>query len=329
MTRKIRTRTSLGCWLVVFTVTTLVAGNASAQEAYPARPVHVVVGATAGALDTMTRQLFGAVAKELAQSVVVENKPGAGQAVGYALVTKSKPDGYTLGVTTTSLMTNVPHMQKTNFDVLNDSVDIMAFCRYAQVLAVGAQTPWKTFEELLVWAKANPGKFRYAVSGPGVAMHIAMEQIAMQEGIQWIAIPFRGGGSDAVAAALGGHTEGVAQSPVETGEHIKAGKLRPLLVLTDSRVADFPEVPTILEKGYKFTATTYMSVYAPKGLPEPIRDKLEGALKRAMSDPAYVAAARTFQLEPVFMSGRDYSNYWRPKFDEMGKVVRALGLEAK
>jgi len=304
-------------------------GVASAQDAYPSRPIHVFVGATAGALDTMTRKLFAAVEKELGQPIVVENKPGAGQALSFGLVTKAKPDGYTLGVTTTSLLTNVPHMQKTTFDVFNDSVDVMAFCRYSQVLAVGAQTPWKTFDELIAWAKKNPGQFRYAVSGPGVAMHIAMEQIAMQEGIDWLAVPYRGGGGDAVAAALGGHTEGVAQSPLETGAHIKAGKLRPLLVLTDSRVPEMPDVPTILEKGYKFTATTYMSVFGPAGLPEPIRQKLEAALKKAMQDPEYIAAAQTFQLEPVFMGGKEYRKYWEPKYAEMGKVVRALKLEAK
>ena len=305
------------------------AAPAWAQEAYPDRPIHVIHGATAGALDTMTRSLFTAVAKELGQPVVIEAKPGAAQAVAFAYATKAKPDGYTLGVTTTSLLTNIPHMQNAPFNVMTDSVDIMAFCRYAQVLAVGADLPYKSFDELLAWAKKNPGKFRYAVSGVGVAMHVAMEQIAMQEGIEWTAVPFRGGGGDAVMAALGGHTEGVAQSPLETGEHIKSGKLRPILVLTESRVPDFPQVPTILEKGYKFTATTYMSVYGPRGLPEPIRQKLETALKKAMQDPAYLAAAATFQLDPVFMTGRDYAAYWRPKYDEMGKVVKALGLEAK
>lgn len=329
MKARIAALPSLGRRTFIFVAAASWIGIASAQEAYPNRPIHVIVGATAGALDTMTRRLFAAASKELGQPIVIENKPGAGQALGFGYVTKAKPDGYTLGVTTTSLLTNVPHMQKTAFDVLNDSVDIMVFCRYSQILAVGAQTPFRTFDELIAWAKQNPGKFRYAVSGPGVAMHIAMEQIAMKEGIQWTAIPYRGGGGDAVAAALGGHTEGVAQSPLETGEHIKAGKLRPLLVLTDSRVPDIPDTPTILEKGYTFTATTYMSVYAPKGLPEPVRQKLESALKRAIDDPDYIAAAKTFQLEPVFMSGADYSRHWRPKYEEMGQVVRALGLEAK
>jgi tripartite-type tricarboxylate transporter receptor subunit TctC len=94
-------------------------------------------------------------------------------------------------------------------------------------------------------------------------------------------------------------------------------------------VPDFPNVPTILEKGYKFTATTYMSVYGPKGLPEPIRQKLEDVLKRAMKDPAYLAAAAKFQLDPVFMTGKEYFAYWRPKYDEMGVVIKKLGLEAK
>ena len=302
---------------------------AMAQDAYPSRPIHVIVGATPGALDTMTRNLFKAAEKELGQPVVIENKPGAGQALAFGVVTQAKPDGYTLGVTTTSLLTNVPHMIKAQFNVLTDAVDIMAFCRYSQVLAVGAQTPWQSFDELIAWARKNPGKFNYATSGTGNAMHIAMEQIAMQEGIEWLAIPYRGGGGDAVTAALGGVTQGVAQSPLEVGAHVKAGKLRPLLILTDSRVADFPDVPTILEKGYKFTASTYMSVYAPKGLPEPIRQKLEEVLRRAVQDPAYLNGAKTFGLEPVYMGGKDYTEYWRPKYDEMKKVITKLGLEAK
>ncbi len=316
-------------WAAALSLAVLATSAAHGQEAYPTRPVHVIVGATAGALDTMTRNLFKAAEKELGQPIVVENKPGAGQALAFGVVTAAKPDGYTLGVTTTSLLTNVPHMMKAQFDVLSDAVDIMAFCRYAQVLAVGADTPWKTFDELIAWAKKNPGKFQYATSGTGNAMHIAMEQIAMQEGIEWTAIPYRGGGGDAVAAALGGITAGVAQSPLEVGAHVKSGKLRPLLILTDSRVADFPDVPTILEKGYKFTASTYMSVYAPRGLPEPIRQKLEDVLRRAAQDPDYLKGARTFGLEPVFIAGREYEAYWKPKHHEMKGVITKLGLQAK
>ncbi len=299
------------------------------QEPYPNKPIKMVHWATAGALDTMTRTLCSVAEKELGQPLVVESKPGGSGAVAFSFIFQSKPDGYNLGATTTSAYTNLPHMQKPPFNVLTDSTDIMAYCRYAQVLCVGAGTPWKTYEELLDWVRKNPGKFKYSVSGVGVAMHICMEQIAMQEGIKWTAVPFRGGGGEAVLAALGGHTEGVTQSPLETGAHIKVGKLRPLLVLTDARVAAFPEVPTILEKGYKFTATTYMSVYGPKGLPESIRQKLEDAFKKAVKDPSYVETAKKFQLDAVFMDGKEYTAYWKSKYEEMGTVIKALGLEAK
>jgi tripartite-type tricarboxylate transporter receptor subunit TctC len=309
----------------IFLVTALLTGNAVSQEPYPNRSVTVVVPWTAGMADTMTRTICNVAQKELGQPIIVENRPGAGGAVGVNHVLKSKPDGYTLGIASTTNYITYPHTQKLPYDVLTDITDIMAFCRYNQLLCVTADAPWNTFEDLIEYAKKNPGKFTYATPGLGSAQHICMEQIAMKEGIKWTAIPFKGGGA-AVLAALGGHTNGVTMSSIETSAHIKAGKLKLLLVLTDSRLSEFPNVPTILEKGYDFTATTYLSFYGPRGLAEPIRQRLEDVFKKAVEDPSFIEAAKKFQIEVVYMGGKAYSNYWRSKYDERGKVVKGLGL---
>jgi tripartite-type tricarboxylate transporter receptor subunit TctC len=306
----------------------LFVSHASSQEQYPTRPITMVVPYTAGMIDTMTRTICKVAEKELGEPIVVENRPGAAASIGMNYVLKSKPDGYTLGSTTTTSYITTPHTQKVPYNVLTDVTDIMAFCRYNQILCVRTDAPWKTYEELIDYAKKNPGKFKYATPGVGTAQHICIEQIAMKEGIKWTAIPFKGGG-EAVLATLGGHTDGVGMSSIETSAHIKAGKLRPLLVLTDSRLPDFPEIPTILEKGYHFTATTYVSVYGPLGLPESIRQRLEEVFKKVMSDPSFIEAARRFQIEIPYMSGKEYSAYWRSKYDERGKIIKGLGLEAK
>jgi tripartite-type tricarboxylate transporter receptor subunit TctC len=314
--------------IAIFLIMAVFIRNGVSQELYPNRPVTVVVPWSAGMADTMTRAICNVAEKELGQPIIVENRPGAGGAIGVNYVLKSKPDGYSLGIASTTNYITYPHTKKLPYDVLKDVTDIMVFCRYNQLLCVRADAPWNTYEELIEYAKKNPDKFTYATPGLGSGQHICMEQIAMEEGIKWTVIPFKGGGA-AVLACLGGHTNGVTMSSIETSAHIKAGKLKLLLVLTDSRLPDFPDIPTILEKGYDFTATTYLSLYGPRGLAEPIRQRLEDVFKKAVEDPSFTEVAKKFQIGTVYMSGKEYSDYWRSKYGERGKVIKLLGLAYK
>jgi len=306
----------------------LTVGSASAQESYPSRPITMVVWSTAGMGDTVTRVLCKNAEKELGQPILIETKPGAAGAIGINYVVQSKPDGYTIGMAVTSNYIVNPHIRKLSYDTLTAITDILAVCKYNFGLAVRADSPWNTYEDVVAYARANPGKFTYACAGVGVIQHITMERIAMKDGIKWQVVPFKSGG-EAVMACLGGHTDAVVQGSVDEVPHLKAGKLKMLLSIDGAKWPDAPNAPTILEKGYGFTAMSYITYLGPKGIPEPIRQKLEGAFKKAMEDRSFEEVMKQYNVQQTYMSGKEYSALWRSQYDEMGKVVKALGLVEK
>lgn len=314
--------------LEVLFIAILTIGFAWAQESYPNRPITMVVWSTAGMGDTVTRVLCKNAEKELGQPIIIETKPGAAGAIGINYVVQSKPDGYTLGMAVTSNYVINPHLRKLSYDTLTSITDVLAVVKYNFGLAVRTDAPWKAYEEVIAYAKKNPEKFTYACAGIGVTQHITMERIAMKEGIKWTAVPFKSGG-EAVIACLGGHTDAVVQGSIDQVPHIKAGKLRMLLSLDGSRWPDVPNAPTITEKGYNFTAMSYISYLGPKGIPEPIRQRLENVFKKAMEDPSFTEVMNQFNVQSTFMSGKEYSALWRSQYDEMGKVVKILGLVEK
>jgi tripartite-type tricarboxylate transporter receptor subunit TctC len=301
---------------------------ALAQESYPNRPITMVVWSTAGMGDTVTRVLCKNAEKELGQSIIIETKPGAAGAIGINHVVQSKPDGYTLGMAVTSNYIVNPHIRKLSYDTLTSITDILAVCKYNFGFAVKADSPWNTFEDIIAYARKNPGKFTYACAGVGVTQHICMERMAMKDGIKWTVVPFKSGG-ESVMACLGGHTDSVVQGSIDVVPHIKAGKLKMLLSVDGSKWPDAPNVPTILEKGYGFSAMSYISYLGPKGIPDPIRQKLEDAFKKAMEDRSFEEVMKQFNVQSTFMSGKEYSTLWRSQYDEMGKVVKTLGLVEK
>lgn len=169
-------------------------GAGFSQEAYPNKPVTVIVTFGAGMMDTITRTICKAAEKEFGQPFVIENKPGGGGSIGMVYVLKSKPNGYTIGVTGTTNFLVTPHLQNLPFNILTDTTDIIAVGKYNFLLAVQVDAPWKTFDDLIAYAKMNPGKFSYAGAGVALAQHICMERIALKEKIKWNAVPFKGGG---------------------------------------------------------------------------------------------------------------------------------------
>jgi len=311
--------------LQILFIAIVAVGFVWAAGPYPNRPITMVVWSTSGMGDTVTRVLCMNAEKALGQPVIIETKPGAAGAIAISYVAQSKPDGYTLGMAVTSNYTINPHLRKLSYDTRTSITDILAVCKYNFGLAVRADLPWKTYEDVIAYARKNPEKFTYACAGIGVSQHICMERIAMKEGIKWTAVPFKSGG-EAVIACIGGHTDAVIQGSVDQVPHIKSGKLRMLLSLDGSRWPDVPNAPTITEKGYNFTAMSYISYLGPKGIPEPIRQKLENAFKKAMESPSYTEVMKQFNVQSAFMSGKEYSTLWRSQYDEMGKIVKILGL---
>lgn len=300
-----------------------------AQE-FPTKPITLIIRSGAGgSADVMARLIAKAAEKELGQAIVCENRPGAGGVLGTAYVLKSKPDGYTIGVTSTNAFINSPHMEQVPYDPLTDSTDIMAFLKTTHALVVRTDAPWKNFEEVVAYARQNPGMFIYANGGGvGSTQHIVMERIAMKEGIKWSMVPFKSG-TESVLACLGGHVNAVAASgPADVVPHIAAGKLRLLLALNDNRWQIAPNIPTVQEK-YGFYGMSCQGIYGPRGIPENIREKLQNGFKNAMNDPSFIEGAKALQMVVVYMSGKDYEKWWKSQYEVMGKTIRDLGLGKK
>ncbi len=297
-----------------------------AQAPYPNRPITMVVVWGPGMADTMVRAVCKAAEKKMGQPIIVENKPGAGGALGTNYVVKAEPDGYTMGVTATSVLSIIPHMRNLPFNPLTDVNDVCALYKYNHGLAVRADAPWKTLEDVIAYARKNPGKFTYANAGVGSTQHLIMEMIAIKEGIKWTMVPYKSGG-DSTMACLGGHADAVTMGSVDLLPHIKAGKLRLLVSLNDFRWAPVPDVPNLLEKKYGFYALNFNTIVAPKGVPEPIRQKVEGVFKEVLKDPSLLEFAQKFGVELFFVSGKDYSALWREKYTERGKIIKTLGIK--
>ncbi len=298
------------------------------EEKYPSRPITMVVWSTAGMGDTVTRTICQAVEKDLGQPVVIETKPGAAGAIAINQALKAKPDGYTLCMTVTSNYLVAPHIRDVGYDVRKDVADIATVCKYNFGLAVRADSPFRTYEDVLKYAKENPGKFTYACAGVGVTQHITMEMIAAKEGIKWTQVPFKSGG-ESVIACLGGHTDGVVQGSVDMVPQIKAGKLRMLLSVDGDKWPDVPDAPTMKEKGYDFYAMSYIAYITRSGAPEPILKKLRDSFKKAVETPTFKEVLAQYNVPAVYMPGEEYQKLWKANYDSMGEVIKKLGLAQK
>ncbi len=315
--------------IVIFLILGLCVGNCISQEPFPSRPITMVCTYGAGGfIDNFSRALARIAEKELGQPIINENKPGAMGTVGTAYVVRSKPDGYTIGITSTSCYIVAPHMRKLPYDTFTDLVDITTFTKMDTGLIVRADAPWKTYQEVLHFARQNPGKFTYACSGIGTIPNITMERIAIKEGIKWTVVPFKAAG-EATLSTLGGHTNAVTQGPPDTLSHIKAGKLKMLLALDKTRWPELPDVPSMSDKGYNFSAWAIFTVFGPKGLPEPIRQKLEDVFNRAKKHSSYIELQKKFGARESDMGGAEHSKFIKAEYEAMGKIVKTLGLEEK
>jgi tripartite-type tricarboxylate transporter receptor subunit TctC len=313
---------------VMFIITVSFVMESIAQSPYPNGPVTMVVVWGPGMADTMVRAICQVAEKKLGQPIIVENKPGAAGALGTNYVVKAEPDGYTIGVTATSVMSIIPHIRKLPFNPLTDATDICSLYKFNHGLAVRSDAPWKTYEDVIAYARKNPEKFTYANPGVGSTQHLIMEMIAMKEGIKWTMVPYKSGG-DSMLACLGGHANACTLGSVDLLPQIKAEKLRLLLSLNDFRWPLVPDVPNILEKGYDFYAFNFNTIVGPKGIPEHIRQKLENVFKDSLKDPSLIEFSNKFGVEIKFMEGKEYSKLWRSKYSEREKIIKGLRLRGE
>lgn len=303
-------------------------GAASAAD-YPARPITLIVPfPPGGGSDAHMRVLADLASKHLGQPIVIENKGGAAGTLGPAtMAATAKPDGYTISQMPATLY-RLPFIQRTSFDPKKDFTYIIQLTGYAFGVAVKADAPWKTWKEFLDYAKANPGKVSYSSSGSGGSLHVTMEQIAKQQGIQWVHVPYKGGGEQN-AALLGGHTTAAAASTGTFGPLVDAGELRLLVVWTPERLKRFPDVPTLREEGIDMVTTSPYGIGGPKGMDPAVVKTLHDAFRKAMQDPVHDELIAKLSFIDDYLDSEAYEKFAMQLIDHEKAVVEELGLAKK
>lgn len=272
----------------VLAAVTLLGGVPAAQaagEAWPARPIRMIVPYPVGGVaDSTSRLLSDRLRVELGQSVVVENRPGGGATMGIDQMARSAPDGYTVAFTAVSPLTLVPHLQKVPYDAAKDVIPVAQVMYSPIYLVTAASYEARSFAELIADAKARPGELNFATSGIGSVGQIMLEQIAHKASVRFNHIPYKGGAQVATDAA-GGQFDVFTTNPNPTVNSLLAqGKLRVLAVAAPERLPSFPDVPTLLELGHpEANLASVFGVVAPAGTPAPIVERLNGAINRILA----------------------------------------------
>jgi tripartite-type tricarboxylate transporter receptor subunit TctC len=305
-----------------------VASSASAQDAYPSKPISMIVPFPPGGVaDIVARPSAEAMARYLKQPVVIENKAGAGGGIGMQYVARAKPDGYTILLALSSIsilpeadkVTGRPQMFQ-----LNQFVPIARLTADPTVLAVRAESPWKTVQDFVADAKKRPGAITYGSSGNYGTMHMPMEMFAQSAGIKLLHVPYTGAGP-AVVGLLGGNVDALATGPSTVIQHVKAGKLRVLAGWGDKRLASLPEVPTLKESGFDAVFFQWAAVFAPAGTPQLIVVKLREAAHAAANDPAFVGALATVQTPVQYLDAPEMQKFWEADARTLAEAVQRVG----
>jgi tripartite-type tricarboxylate transporter receptor subunit TctC len=310
---------------LVASVLAVLAPSLSLAQAYPEKPVTLVVPWPAGgSTDVVMRTIAEAASKHLGQSIIIDNKPGASGTLGPAIMAaNAKPDGYTIAQMPITVM-RLPLMQKTTWDAVNDFTYIAHLTGYTFGITTKADGEFKTWQDVVTFAKANPGKVTYATPGAGTSLHIGMEQIAAAAGIRMTHVPFKGG-AETNAAVLGGHTTLQADS---TGWKplVDGGQLRLLAIWTSARSKNWPDTPTLKELGYPFVFDSPFGVAGPKGMDAAIVAKLHDAFKKAVEDQGVIATMAKYDMVPRYMDPATYRRFVDEIISSEKAALEKIGL---
>lgn len=314
-------------WALVTVVAVSMPGPAAAQD-FPVRPITLIVPFPPGGVaDNVARPVAQALGKQLGQSVVIENRQGAGGGIGMAYVAKARADGYTLLLALSSISA-IPEadrvLGRAPMFQLDQLVPVARFTADPVVLAVRADAPWKSFAEFVAFARAHPKKLNYGSSGNYGTMHVPMEMLAASAGISMTHVPFAGA-APAVTALLGGTLDAVASGPSTVVQHVKAGKLRVLANWGTERHAALPDVPTLTELGVAADYAQWSGLFAPAGTTEPVLAALRKAAREAQDDPAFRQAFVTMQTPLAYLDAPAFRRYWDADARKMAEVVQRIG----
>ncbi len=304
-----------GCWLAP--------QLAHAQE-YPSRPIQLVVPfAAGGAIDQMARAMGAALGRELGQSIVIENKPGAGGNIGAAQVARADANGYTLLIGTSATHGVNPSMySKLPYDAVKDFIPIAHWGFVPNVLAVNVSSSIKSVDDLIAQAKREPGKLTFGSAGNGTSLHLAGELFKQAAKVDLTHVPYRGG-APASLDLLAGNITMMFDTVAVSLPNLRAGKTRPLAVAASTRHFALPDVPTFAEQGFpSVISATWAGVFAPAGTSDAIVQKIENANRKALQDPGVIEVMRRTGVQIDFKGRSDFTTYVSSEIALWGDIVR-------
>jgi tripartite-type tricarboxylate transporter receptor subunit TctC len=316
------------CLVLCLVLCFLVAERGYAQQqdiiGYPNRPVTLLVPMPAGGgTDLAVRLLAKETEKFLNEPIVVVNKPGGSQTLATAQLATSKPDGYTIGYTSHLGLFSAPLREKVPYHPVKDLRQIIQFGCTNIAVYVKGDSAFTDFKDIVAYARQNPKKLTYGSAGMGSLGYLVMEQIASREKVHFTHIPFKGS-PETQAALLGGHIL------VGTGDFnsslLEAGQIKLLLIIAEEHAVDYPHTPILKDLGYDIPAPTLMSIACPKGTPDEIVKKLEGAFTKAMKEPTFVKGMKDLGYAIVYRNSKSVEEYVAANYEAFAKVLKEMGL---
>jgi len=295
----------------------------SSQD-YPNRPIRLVVPwPPAGNVDITARAIAPALSELLGQQVVVDNKPGAAGRIGCSEVAKAPADGYTLVLGSTGTMTAGPAVWKNlSFDPLKDFVAVGAIQSVPIVLTAAPKAPFSTYAEFAKLAREKPGQVTIASAGSGSSNHLALELLMKQTGLQVLHVPYKGSGP-AISDVIGSQVNGMMDQLTASIGHIREGRMKALAITSPKRSPLLPDLPTLAELGVKGAeADTFTGIFAPAGLSQEVLQKLNGAMRKALSQEAVRERYKSMGVDIMDMSQPDFAAYVRADYDKWRKVAK-------
>ena len=297
-------------------------------QAYPSRPVRIVVGfAAGGGSDIIARFMGQWLSDRIGQQLIIENRPGAGGNISTEAVVRAPADGYTLLLVDTPKAINASLYDKLNFNFIRDIAPVAGISRESCVMVVHPSVPAKTIPEFIAYAKANPGKLNFVSGGNGTMQHISGELFKMMTGVNMLHVPYRGA-APALVDLLGGQVQVMFPGMASSIEYIRAGKLRPLAVTAATREKVLPDIPAVGEFVPGYEAINFYGVGAPKHTPAEIVDKLNKEINAALASPQLKARLAELGGVPMPMTPAEFGKHIADETEKWGKVIRAANIKA-